>query len=166
MAGKIITPAQAMLLPDCCFGRRWPIIFSEYLKGGETRYYISELGLPEWCVIWQLFASIRLSAGMVAMEWDVYFTYKLGDQTPTAANFGTLEPLFKGVDQRLGAELVFAAFNGVLGMRQNVNSQGRRICLSVFNSMEPGLVFTTGLVVSSVPKEIPEWLSSGRGNSL
>lgn len=97
---------------------------------------------------------------MSSLNLEVVFSYKIGDQLPTAAIFPTLEPLFPGVDSFFAAERGFYSFAGVLGIRQPVMSSGRRICLRVQNTAAYTLPFCTGLVVSSVPNEVPDCLVS------
>lgn len=151
---------KIMQLPDSCFGSRWPIIFAQELLGSATGYYISEIALPERSVIWQLFVHVPGVGGMALSTLAVHFNYKLGDQTPTAANFGAMEPLFKGIDYLIAGEKLLKPFSGVLSFRQPVVASGRRVCLAVENFETVLMPFTTGIVVSSVPNEVPDCLIS------
>jgi len=153
---------RIMELPDHLFGARFLINFGGDLANGVTGYYISELALPEKCVIWSLFINESAFGGMAVVPQDLQFTYKLGDQLPTAANLAAMEPLFKGVDYAIGGEKIILPFSGVLGLRKGVESSGRRVCLRVGNFTTDAAAFSTGIVVSSVPKEIPDWMISAK----
>ncbi len=154
---------KIMQLPDECFGARWPITFVDQPSGAGIGYYISEMALPERCVIWGLFIHITSQGNISVLNQALDFNYKLSDQIPTAANLGAMESLFKGADYVVMRERILRPFSGVLHMRMPVASAGRRICLIVVNQTAEPLAFHTGIVISSVPTEIPEWLRLGPG---
>ena len=156
---------KIMQLPDECFGSRWPIFFAGGVAAANTGYYISEMALPERCVIWELFIHLTSQGGMAIENWDMDFIYKLGDQLPTAANLAAMETLFKGVDFIQAAEKTLRPFSGVLRMRMPVASSGRRICLAARNNDTEYVTGHTGLVISSVPTEVPDCLFSGKDKS-
>ena len=151
---------RIMQLPDGCFGRRWPIIFSGTIVSGAKGYFISELALPERSVIWQLFFWCPAIGGLETFNLSIFAAYAIGDQLPSAAIWPTLEPLFQGVDRVIIPTGAFYAFTGVLNMKVPVMTSGRRICLRVQNSSTISLLCCSGLVISSVPNEVPDCLLS------
>ena len=151
---------RIMQLPDGCFGRRWPIIFSGTVTASAIAYYISEMALPERCVIWQLFAWTPIVGSLEPFNLNERFSYKLGDQLPNAAIFASQEELFAAADMIVGGERSFYPFAGVLNLRQPVMSSGRRITIRVHNFSVITLLFCTGIVISSVPNEVPDCLVS------
>ena len=116
-----------MQLPDNCFGRRWPVGVYTFEMSVGTYYDISEAGLGDRCVFWNLFG---YAAGST-MGWTV-FSFALGDQLPVNdAEFDALEPLFSDVGLLLPPrrELAVGGATGpvFLPMRLPVQAQGRRI---------------------------------------
>lgn len=166
MAGKIITPAQAMLLPDCCFGQRFPVCVCPESKGEIPGWDISEVALPEVFVIWEMHVHVNSAA----VGYSIY-RLAIGDFLPTTvAEMSGLEPLFMGMgrqgpDPRIIRQNIQANvhLNRLRLLRQ---ASGRRFVAEATSKGIDELLLYITLVVSSVPKEVPAWLSSGQGNSL
>lgn len=158
MAKKVLSLAEAITLPDCCFGRIWPITLTVRGEAGAVAWDISEIGLPEDFVIWEVSAwspDIWTAAD--------FFRLAIGDQLPVAvAEMNLLPPLIPGfgITGPEPRQIYFAgyAWMGVRRMKMNGRSGGGRIILEV----DPGAATTKGLqivvMVSSVPKEVPDWL--------
>ncbi|MBA7674184.1 hypothetical protein ES703_82391 [subsurface metagenome] len=151
---------RIMQLPDCCFGRRWPM--SLYVAGVSDTpgYDITELALPEMAVFWSLVWWVAYSDGVVS-----YMRLALGDSLPTAAaQMTALEPLFPGMGVT-GAEprniLIGSASRGArLTMRMPVRAAGRRPVLEVVSGEAKSCVLHVILEVSSAPTEVPDCLLS------
>lgn len=152
---------QIMQLPDCCFGRRWLVSCSFENKTVGTFWDISESAFPENIVIWELSITAKhevLTGNFVRIA--------LGDHLPTAAaEVDRLEPLFRG-HGLTGAEprqivLPYADQHQITSLKQNVATSGRRMVVE-FLSFGPGSRFViVGVVVSSIPTEVPDCLISG-----
>ncbi|MBA7479329.1 hypothetical protein ES707_14763 [subsurface metagenome] len=153
---------RIMQLPDCCFGRRYVISASALSSLGVLGYDISELALPERCVIWEL-------AGWAGKEnLDLaYFRIALGDQLPTTvAQMNALEPLIPGFGpqgpepRRIDIYVnIGKLFNNI---RMPLAAAGRRLVLEVASLPTKNCRFSVAVVVSSIPTEVPDWLCSGR----
>lgn len=149
-----------MQLPDCCFGRRWPIAVTLNLDTGARDYVISDTGLPEVGVIW---AAWLTGGGLTFGTQSAVL--RLGDELPaTAAAFGLLEPLFRGIEglAEVRSEIWGSAMGVgvVIPMRLPVASGGRRLVCELFN---PGTQYSrvqAGIVVSGVPRGVPDCLVS------
>lgn len=165
MAKKILTPAEAMLLPDCCFGRRWPVFCQATSYATVTAWDISEVALPEVCVIW----GMEMWCGTPIANLD-YIRLVLGDQLPVAAaEVDVMEPLFMGFGTQ-GAEPRHVPESAPCGislppMKVLKYTAGRRLVLEVTALVAKTAVISVCIVVSSVPTEVPDWLSSGPGKS-
>ncbi len=157
---------RIMQLPDCCFGRRWPV--GVYAGSNTTAEYydISEAGLGDKCVIWSVHFISQGSATSL-----LRFSLALGDTLPTTpAQFDALEPLFSDLGRRdVTRRILDLGGFGVqinIPMRYPVMAQGRRIVmfLQIVGSdiSQPFVI----LVISSFPTEVPEWLISGQGRGL
>lgn len=154
---------RIMQLPDCCFGRRWPV--GVYAGAGTmgTHYDISEAGLGDKCVIWSL-ALITGGASTASHR----ISLAMGDVLPTTlAQFDAFEPLFSDLGMRGAARrsIYLGAFGIVvnLTMRQPVMAQGRRL-VGLFEIVAADIVAPQAIIeVSSFPTEVPDWLISGQG---
>ncbi len=157
---------RIMQLPDCCFGRRWPV--GVYATGftANTYYDISEAGLGDRCVFWNLAihgGGASTTVGNIAIS--------LGDVLPaTDAEFDALEPLFsdigrRGADRRAIDIGGFGMFNH-WPMRYPVMAQGRRLVGRIEITGADVAPTQAILTVASFPTEVPEWLISGPGRGL
>ncbi|MBA7681717.1 hypothetical protein ES703_90057 [subsurface metagenome] len=151
---------RIMQLPDNCFGRRFPVCVCVFDTDETPRWDISEIALPEKCVIW------GFTSWMDEADYHVdSFRLALGDQLPTTvAMMDALEPLFYGLG-RQGPEprYIVAHVNYppiVYNLRLPVAAAGRRVILEARSNVEQALAFQVVLVVSSIPTEVPDCLLS------
>ena len=151
---------KIMQLPDCCFGRRFMVSCALDIGAAQREYDISEVALPETCVIWELVIDGSGSFGDRGIV-----RIALGDQLPTAvAMFNELDPLFMGLGLQ-GAEPRPLELNGgeVLSfrmLRMPVAAAGRRLVIEGITGETITCRVFVGIVVSGVPKEVPDWLVS------
>jgi len=84
---------QILQLPDHCFGRRFPVGVAGNPFAQTISYEISDIALPEVCVLWELaFWSWSTDAQLISV------VLKLGDQIPAnAAQFDALEDFVRAV---------------------------------------------------------------------
>ncbi|MBA7469582.1 hypothetical protein ES707_04864 [subsurface metagenome] len=155
---------KIMQLPDCCFGRRWPVgVYAA--EGGIGQYYdISEAGLGDRCVVWQV-----TYAGGGNWEGVSSIALALGDVLPAGiAEFDALQPLFSDLGKRGAVRRAVDIGSGgvviTLQMRLPVHAQGRRIVALIEITAAEATGPQAILVVSSIPTEVPEWLISGQGS--
>ena len=151
---------RIMQLPDCCFGRKWPIACEVEGPTIGAVFDISEVAFPEKCVLWQLsFETFNEDTVIHASRLAI------GDQLPTtAAMMDALEPLFYG----LGAQGAEPRTIGVrpgnefmsIDIRQPLNAMGRRLVLQVTSGLAKVTWVRVVVVVSSMPTEVPDWLLS------
>lgn len=157
---------RIMQLPDCCFGRKFLVCLSALSKNSVAAFDISEVGLPERCVLWEL--SFWVDGNISGNDW---FRLALGDQLPTtAAQVDALEPLIFGLG-RQGAEpkrLLIRREQSLIRftLRMPIAAIGRRPVLHYFTTVSIDSFLYVVLLVSSIPKEVPDWLISGAGRSL
>lgn len=151
---------RIMQLPDHCFGQRWLVGVASNRATTGPGFDISELGLPEECVIWNL--AMWYTQGAQAFL-GIYLA--LGDQLPaTEAAFTALEPLFKDIGpffiQRRRIEMIAEAGLIHFPMRKYVHAGGRRLVGEFYMGATSAQVATAVITVSSVPKEVPDCLLS------
>lgn len=152
---------QIMQLPDNLFGRQFAVCCHVEADAGVRGWDISEVGLPERCVIWQFVIRgtfRRASADTVRVA--------LGDQLPAAAaEMDRLEPLISGLGaQGAGPRVIALDAEGSvvdLRLRMAVAAMGRRLVVELNAAATDGSMVDVHLVVSGVPKEIPEWMGLG-----
>ncbi len=148
-----------MQLPDCCFGRRWPVVFGGVITAPtSTVYYISELALPERCVLWEL--GVGSEGVTTKLRMLTNYSFKVGDQLPaTAAEFVAMEDMFPGCDEVLNGARIMRDGVVLRRLRVPIASAGRRVVLRVGVPGDENTFFVVGLVFSSFPTEVPDWLS-------
>lgn len=152
---------QMMQLPDHCFGRRFLISCS--VEGGDAaaEWDISEVGFPERSVIWE----VRIFSVLAGANVDSV-RLALGDQLPTVtAEMDGLEPFIQGLGaQGPGPRAINVSLDGRMEwdrLRFPIATAGRKLILEVTGVAGQTPRVSCGVVVSSVPKEVPEWLFSG-----
>ena len=152
---------QVMQLPDHCFGRRWVVSCEIHGASGTTAWDMSEVGFPDVGVIWELV----VEPFYCTFAGD-YIRLALGDQLPAAAAMmDGLEPLIAGLGET-GAEprhmyVFYNLGSSLIQMREPKRFQGRRLVMEVAPSVEKFMWVRVMVVVSSIPKEVPDWLISG-----
>ncbi len=153
---------KIMQLPDCCFGRRWPISVGVSDVAAATHYDISEAALPERCVVWSMFFIPHTTTAA-----HTRVTLSLGDVLPTTdAQFDALEPVFRDLGCWDGNRRVFCVHVYVTGLilpiRQPVLSSGRKLVGRFEVAAVSPYPIVVGVIISSIPTEVPDWLCSGR----
>ena len=148
---------QILELPDHLFGRRYCVGCNLGRGGPGNSYAISDMSLPEKMVIWEL----NLETGG---SWDEYnyISLALGDHLPANdAEFDVLEQLFPDIGLRTGTRRDFPVRrNSIFNLSRvkiGVDTAGQRLVgrgeTSFFGYTDVQAI----LVVSSVPRSIPEW---------
>lgn len=147
---------KVMQLPDCAFGRRFLVSCTVSGTDAGEVFDISEIALPERCVIWEL------SAYCDSLSSDLaHFRMALGDQLPAdAAAMSRLQPLFNGLGlQGAGPRRIVMPYVGDMRwnrLRFGIESAGCRLVLEALAESGKVPVVTVGIVVSSVPREVPD----------
>lgn len=153
---------RIMELPDCLFGRRFLVSCSVEGGADAAAWDISELAFPEVAVIWEVRMFSELAGNLVDS-----FRLALGDELPTlTGQMDRLEPFIQGLGaQGPGPRAINPSLDGRMEwarLRFAIATAGRRLVLEATGAGTSTPVVTVGVVVSSVPKEIPEWLYSVR----
>jgi len=151
---------QIMQLPDNLFGRRFGVFVALETESGVTEWDISELSLPNRCVIWELVYSPIKSPAYLET-----FRLAWGDQLPTTtAEMDLLEPAFHGLGLQGAEPRTITVDIDVLvhldRLRMPVETAGRRLVLEAAPAADKSGKIQVGIVVSSVPTEVPDWLIS------
>lgn len=157
---------RIMQLPDCCFGRRFIVSCTIFCPAGSRRWTISEIAFPERAVIWEA----RCWAGFTNY-YISSFRVALGDAVPTSVEeMDQLEALFQGFGRTgIGSRLMYPYVTSgpvFTNLRLPIETAGRRMVLEAKAITDNDVDFIFVVVVSSIPKEIPDWLCSGQGKNL
>lgn len=153
--------SRIMQLPDCCFGRRWPVIFSGYETAGASSYLISRTGLPDMCVLWEVWTSAIFvwSDNLGFPVGRTTYGLRLGDQLPVGlAQWREFEPLFPESEE---ADYILRPHFVLRNIRKPFHAQGRRVVLHLNRNDIEQTSWNVGLIFSSIPTEVPDWLISG-----
>jgi len=157
---------KIMQLPDCCFGRKFQVSCQCRAPDGVATWDISESTLPEVFVLWGVYIIVVYSN-----ESDNWIRIAYGDQLPTTeAMMDAYEPVLPGFG-RTGAEprrIYIYSNQGTtaLKLRKPVAAAGRRLVLEAKPQAAKSMNLQVAIVVSSIPKEAPDWLISGQVKSL
>ncbi len=133
---------------------------------GEPGWDISEIALPERCVLWEVTA---FPVG--AWAADDAFRMALGDQLPTSlAMMSSLNPLLHGMG-RQGPEPRQTHINSYVSfavrrLRVLIESCSMRPILEVKPVGDPKISLNVVLVFSSIPREVEDWLLSAKAINL
>lgn len=155
---------QVLQLPDHVFGRRYPIWVEAYSASGGAHREISEVGFPNVAVIW-------------GFGWWVWTPYTVDDKAECRIKLGVanalpatpaemlrIQPLFPGLGEHM-AELrdIWMGDAGAaiwIPMRTVFDAQGQKLVIEVDASSNTNVRVQVGVVVSSIPKEVPDWMIS------
>ncbi|MBA7677292.1 hypothetical protein ES703_85549 [subsurface metagenome] len=150
-----------MQLPDWCFGKRWWI--GEYCGtiAGELVFVTIHDRLPDRFVLWSMFVQ--------GTDWNtatgIDMTIKLAERAYDGDSFWNAQRLF----HQIGTEgMVYEFFLPVKGsfhlryIRSAHESKNNRICVGLKLRVETTPCENQiGLLISSVPREVPDWIVSG-----
>lgn len=154
---------RIMRLPDWCFGRRWWV--GSYCGSGTGVVYYNIIGenLPDKFVVWGVLITCRSPACVGAMR----VTLRLGEHVPTGVpDLLTMERLLKGISVPNIVYEFYTNPNGVDWVnceREIVESAGNRITLASNGDQTNAYEMTVGVLISALPKEVPDWLFSAQG---
>jgi len=153
---------KIMQLPDWCFGTRYVLACSAYGANTVYGFDMSEISLPNRGVLWQLTLHTIFSDASTN-----YLRIARGNKLPaTEAAFNLLKPLVMGLGQQ-GAEprqIISYPSGQTLSMRMKmpIESVGGRLIIAAYGQSAKSTRIRVVAVVSGIPKEVPDWLSSGR----
>jgi len=152
---------RIMQLPDWCFGRRWWI--GEYIgtAGGELVYVTIKDRLPDRFVLW----SILVQGTDWTAATGIDLTLRLANVAGDNDSFWNADRLFH---QIASEGLTYEFFLTVKGpfylpyIRSVHESKNNRICVGFKLRLETEACQNQiAVLISSVPREVPDWLVSG-----
>ena len=157
---------RIMQLPEWCFGRKFPVCCAAVAPVDTVVWDISEVGLPEMCVLWQ--ANID---GYVFDGAASRMRIALGDQLPTTtAMMDALDPLINGMGMQGPGPRQIGSVDTrgplCMDMKMPISAGGRRLVVEVTAAGTKAASVNVVLIVSTIPKEVPDWLISGQGRGL
>jgi len=151
-----------MQLPDWCFGRRWPIGVAAIIPAAAAVFDITEFALPDKMVVWEVIANFRYQSAA-----EVEFNLALGNHLPANdAEFNQLELLMPGIISPFGNRGAFEtsylfAYQS-FKMRLAIESTARNLVGRFIRRVGNAEAATCNVIISSVPREVPDWLVLGR----
>jgi len=147
---------RVMQLPDCLFGRKWIVAESLSVAGGAEGFVISADALPDRCVVWTMFVSAYRDGTAPAVA-----EFRLGQQIPADLTaFRLLDPIigpagFTGI-VRSALQCSSYGLLAAIDIRLPILSSGRKLVLRLEAIGAVALVIQAGIVISSIPNEVPE----------
>ena len=149
---------RIMQLPDCCFGRRWPVGMSKLLVQAGAFFDITKAPLPDRFCVWGVNAIGKYTSGS-----DVQITLAMGDELPaTDALFNDMPLLFPEIESLNGTRGAFDTCYISQRMIENIKvpvmGTGRRIVARFLRETASSLGVSCSVIISSIPNEVPDWL--------
>lgn len=154
---------RIMRLPDWCFGRRWFV--GAYQGGtlGVIHLNMTEEELPDKFVVWGAMFSCMSPNCLQALRC----TIRLGSRVPVnVAEALSLDRVFKGMSSVTIVYEFHVPQNGMVWMgaeRVLIESAGRRVVIVTNGDGAIDYEATVSVLISALPKEVPDWLTSGSG---
>jgi len=153
---------KVMQLPDWCFGRQWPILSTNIVAPTAKKQWMVNKGVPNKMVLWEI--RVFGSMGDITTSW---YKLAIGPHKPaSSAEFDTFERLFTGdmdLPEEESAIPVAKYQSTVIPMRRPIAMNGKRFCIQMENNhASVGMRLCFVFTISSIPKEVPDWLFSGQ----
>lgn len=152
---------RIMQLPDCCFGRRFPVACALDATEPGAVWDIAEVAFPERFVLWEL--SVWNTGELEGLEqWKL----AMGDHLPAAQpEFDAMEPLIPGLGLQGAEPRIIRTAIGIswslVNLKMPIAAMGRRMVIQVLMTPTGVTRLNVVAVVSSIPTEVPDWLISG-----
>lgn len=157
---------RIMRLPDWCFGRRWWVGHTGRENSGDVVFYISPFELPDKFVVW----GVMIGCSSGAPVNPIHITMRLGSVAPTTSiETIAMERVFKGMCQPAEIYEFIVSQWDLTWMnceRILIESAGRRLVVEAIGDTVNPYEFTAALLISALPKEVPDWLISESGKNL
>jgi len=156
---------DVMRLPDYAFGERWPVSVHVRNSVAGTFFALSPAALPTIMVVWEL--SIYFPDGEAYPDAIRIF---LADVVPASTpEVLACEALITGLGEPEAGPgtIEHPAYGAYIrySMKKIVRPGGRKLGVSFFMGVGPNYRVMVVAVISSVPKEIPDWLAYHLGIS-
>lgn len=158
--------SRIMQLPDCAFGRRWPIGIKRTIPGNQTQYHIIRQDLPDKLLLWAfnvnvktatntggIVVGVRLASSAAATDEE----FQRGERI-----FKAIEPESLNYDTRVGSGSALAWTN----LKMIIETANQQISLRLQEQDNISTRVTVVFTVSTIPKEVPDWMCSGPASSL
>lgn len=152
---------KVMQLPDFVFGTKFTVSCEVQANGVTPAFDISEIALPEYFILWQLVTE--------CMFTDYYMSYiriGLGEQLATTeAMFMNNEPLLHGYGEQGASprKILIAVQSSTvqINLRKPVHAKGKKLTMMGQVIVDKAARARATIVISTVPKEVPDWVFSG-----
>lgn len=150
---------QLLELPDHLFGRRFCVGCAIQHSTPGLGFDISVTALPEKIVIWEAVTCISALTADFAN-----ISLALGDHLPANdAEFDDMEQLFPDLGFLVGRHREIYGFRNCSisfnALKTGVETVGRRLVLRYDQTLGEASLAQVGLVVSAVPRSLPEWFA-------
>lgn len=157
---------KIMQLPDNAFGRKFMVAVEAQVPAGGTAFDIAEIAMPEQFVLWELsIYVVRIST------FTEYVRIGLAQRLPASlAEFMLLDPLLHGlgIQGPPPRQIMLQGFQTIqtITVRMPFEAQSRKLALMCFAAETNHIWVRVVAVVSSIPKEVPDWIVSGLDKNL
>ena len=152
---------KVMMLPDWCFGRRWWVGSYAGDTNGQVYYFCTEENLPDKFVVWGILLSFLEANALQAIRATVRLARNTAEIT---ANPKDMERICSGISTHNIQYEFYVPQNGLVwinDIRTIHESKDRRIAFATNGDQAIAYEGTVGVLISGVPREVPDWVVSG-----
>ena len=152
---------KIMQLPDNAFGQRYLVSCALATSGDNPVWDISEVSFPDKAVLWSVTIMWVYSNVTTA-----YVRLGMANKIPkNRLEMDTATNLVTGLGKQgfTPRRIPGYQYGGheVYNMRKHIQPQGKKLVAEANAWTDKDIVVRVSALVSSIPKEIPEWMISG-----
>lgn len=153
---------RIMQLPDWVFGEKYIVTCKVASSGANSIWDISEISYPNRMVLWQLNL-----AWINCNDATGYIRLAFGEKIPTSTvMMDGLKSVVTGLGQQGPEPRKIYGFTNmgqeVIDLRKYMEPQGHKLVVEATSVVGKATRVRIHTIVSSIPKEVPDWLISGR----
>lgn len=136
------------------------------LVGAGYVFDMAEMKLPDRFVLWEVHWGIEYNPGA---SCDIGIA--MGERAPAnVAEFNGMEMLLPEITSRMNGKgwrnTFYIPPSPIVNIRKLVPAQGRRLIGAGVRVLTASTAAVATIVISSIPREVPDWLVSGQGKNL
>ena len=157
---------EMLRLPDHVFGRRYVISCAITAEQDTVVWDISEMSFANIAMIWGI--HIWSTEPGINTDW---IRLAIGPRLPASvAEMNLLPDLIQGLGYQQARprriSINYVGYQQIINLRTVVHANGGHLILEVDAMVTQATDVTVAVVTSSIPKEVPDWIISGRGKDL
>lgn len=152
---------KVLRLPDWCFGRRWLIGLKETLAGAGIAYHIMNNRLPDVCVLWEFEINCKSPANTGGIVVGVRLNSQVPVSDPTFQTGDRIFPNLESPSQNYQFRVSTGGPLSLTRLKMPIVTANRFLTFRIQEQDGLNMRVNVLFVISSLPKEVPDWVVSG-----